>query len=358
MDAFILDTKYVQKKVIDAYVSFIWTERFNTYGDFELYVPVSSDILTGVLLDDYVEIRDSDRSMIVESIQIDTTSDGPRMTISGRSLESILLRRIVWKQTILKGNLQDELERLFNENIISPTEPGRKIDMVFKKSEDPKITALEVDLQLFGETIYDVVADTCANNDIGFKVTRNFDNQFVFELYSGTDRSYEQTDRPYVVFSPDYDNLLESNYLNSKQDSKTIALVSGEGEGSEIKTKSVTVESGAGEGLSRREMYVDAGSISTVSEDGTVAEDDYNAQLAEKGEEELSKVNIAPSFEGEIENQVQFRYGIDFQIGDIVQIANEYDFKGRSRITEYIRSYDAEGANAYPTFVMLKEDDA
>lgn len=49
--------------------------------------------------------------MIVEKIQITSdTEDGNHVTVTGRSLESILDRRIVWGQKLLSGNLQNGIK--------------------------------------------------------------------------------------------------------------------------------------------------------------------------------------------------------------------------------------------------------
>ena len=45
-----------------------------------------------------------------------------------------------------------------------------------------------------------------------------------------------------------------------------------------------------------------------------------------------------------------FTYGVDFFMGDIVQIANEYGHETKSRIVELITSESEEGVSTYPTF--------
>ena len=104
----------------------------------------------------------------------------------------------------------------------------------------------------------------------------NDKKQFVFKLYAGADRTYAQTENPYVVFSPKFENIANSNYLESKKEYKNVALVAGEGEGAERKTTSV----GEGSGLERRELFVDARDISTTTEDNvTLSDEEYKKQL-------------------------------------------------------------------------------
>ena len=116
MDLFVLDTSLNQIAVLDTYKSLIWTERYNEYGDFEIVAPVTSNLLSVLKQDYYLEHRDTDRTMILEKILINTDiEDGNTMTITGRSLESILLRRIVWGQRTIKGNLQNGIKKLLQE---------------------------------------------------------------------------------------------------------------------------------------------------------------------------------------------------------------------------------------------------
>ena len=137
MELTILDDQFFAIYQVDSFESAIWTERYIGYGDFEIYMPLNSDILAYAQLDYYVRIGGSDRLMIIETIELDSEFvDGPRIKISGRSLESILDRRIIWDQTIVKGDVQDVIKKLINENVINPSIASRKIaNFYFKDNE-------------------------------------------------------------------------------------------------------------------------------------------------------------------------------------------------------------------------------
>lgn len=261
MDIFIFDTSFNIVKILDSYKSLIWTERYNAYGDFEMCTVVSPDIMQYIKQDYYLELKDSSSTMIIEKIRIDTDVEaGNTVTITGRSLESILLRRIVWGQRTIKGNLQNGIKQLINENIISPTNNNRKIsNFIFEDSDDPSVTSLEMDVQYTGDVLYDVISSVCAERGIGFKIIRNENNQFVFSLYSGSDRSYDQTSNPYVIFSPSFENMINSNYMESKTTLKNVTLIGGEGEGASRVYASV----GDVSGLNRREIFTDARDITS-----------------------------------------------------------------------------------------------
>lgn len=355
MDLLVLNKNLDVVAIVDVYESIIWTERYYEYGDFELYTAMTQDILNHIKTDNYIQRVGSDRVMIIEEIRIDTDSDtGNHITVTGRSLESILDRRVVWSQTTISGNLQNGLKKLINENIISPSKEERKIsNFIFKDSTDSQITGLTVEAQYTGDNLYDVISKVCEEKSIGFKVSLNESKQFVFELYAGADRSYEQTNYPYVVFSPNFDNIINSNYLESKENLKNVALVGGEGEGTARKYLAI----GNTSGLDRRELFVDARDISSEGEDGqTLTTEQYNELLKQRGNEYLADYTDLVSFEGAVETNIMYKYGVDFFDGDIVQIANEYGHEAKVRILEVVISENEEGNSVYPTFKTITEE--
>lgn len=176
-----------------------------------------------------------------------------------------------------------------------------------------------------------------------------------FELYAGTDRSYAQNLNPYVVFSPEFDNLLDSDLLFSSEESKTVALVAGEGEG--IDRELVTV--GGGTGLDRVELYCDASDISkkVYDEDGNekeLSDREYRRQLTQKGTEELAQTKENEVLlSAKVDATRQFVYGKDFFLGDIVQVEDAFRVGNRYRVVEMIRSYSANGYTTTPTFAAI-----
>lgn len=354
MELFVLNADFESIAVIDTYESMIWTGRYNAYGDFEIYFAMDESLLEYIKEDYYLWLKDSEHSMIIEDIKIDAdTEEGNRLIVTGRSLESILERRIIWGQRIFSGNLQNAIQTMLNENIISPSVADRKIaNFIFVPSTDSKITSLTIDNQYTGDDLYTVIKGLCEENNIGFKIVLTDDNQFAFSLYAGTDRSYDQTENPYVVFSPNFENIINSNYFSSKAGYRNVTLVAGEGEGASRKTTVV----GSASGLDRRELFTDARDISSDTEDGTLSDAEYIAQLRTKGLKNLADHMITTAFEGEVEVTRLFKYGEDFFIGDIVQIANEYGNENSAYISELIISNSDEGLSIYPTFKTISKE--
>jgi len=314
----------------------------------------------------YLTIPTSDRAMIVESIKIITDNDdGNQLTITGRSLESILDRRIVWKQTNVNGSIQNALHSMINDAFINPTDSRRKVNnFQFIESLDPKVTALNYSevAQYMGESILDVVKRVCQANHIGFKMELNNGN-FQFSLYAGTDRSYNQTVNSYVVFSPTHDNLLNSNYLESIKNYKNVLRIAGEGDGATQTFITHYLEfddDHASEkiGLERREIYVDCHDVSSITDGSTVMDvQQYTNTLVQKGVEKLVELVPETAFEGEIDTTIMFKYHDDFEVGDICEIRNEYGISDQVRASEVVQTWDASGYSCIPTLESLKNEE-
>lgn len=366
MELLVLDESFEPFAIIDTYNSLIWTDRYNECGDFELFTAMSMDLLNVIKQDYYIRRPDSDHVMIIEKIEIDTdVEDGNTITITGRSLESLLDRRIVWNETSLSGSFQDGIEKLLNENVISPSNESRKIpNFKMEKSEDQAITNLTIEAQYKGDNLYDILQTLCTERNIGFKVVLSDTNELVFSLYSGTDRSYDQTDNPYVIFSPNYDNLISSNYIESKSSFKNVTLVSAEDSDNrpeEEGAEAPLVETAVGNvsGLARRETFTDYGSISRTVTEGdqekTLSDSEITAMLRQRGKETLAENASILSFEGEAETSTMFKYGEDFTIGDIVQVEDHYGHESRARVIELVLSDATDGFSVYPTFSAIAE---
>ena len=76
MNLTILDTNLEPLAILDTYESLIWTDRYQAYGDFEIYESVRDDGLLSMLKQDYyLENTDSDHIMIIEQTQISSDTD-------------------------------------------------------------------------------------------------------------------------------------------------------------------------------------------------------------------------------------------------------------------------------------------
>jgi hypothetical protein len=346
MELYVMNKSLETIGIIDSFTSVIWTKRHLSCGDFELHLPVTAEAISLLQTGNYIYRTDDESVMIIEKIQIVTDSEtGNYLTVSGRSLESILTRRIIWDMVTFVGYVEDFLRKIITQNAVNPTNNNRKItNLILANPIGLKDRFLK---QVIGDNLYDVIVEVCTTYKIGWKITLNEDRQFVFSLYKGVDHSHGQSDNPYVVFSPKFDNLINSNYERDTSTYSNVALVSGETEEEKIQTQTVSV--GTPSDLDRIEIYVDAGSLKSDDETSiTVTE--YAEMLSEKGLEALSEKIITTAFDGDVETTELYEFRRDWNLGDIVQIENEYGITATSQILEIIESVDASGKRVIPTF--------
>lgn len=348
MDIYVLNTDFEVVGVVDEYESCIWTPRYYTFGDFELYLPATEKWIDLLRSDRYL-VRDVDsypstykNVMIIEKIAIKTEEEkGNYLTITGRCLKSILSRRIIWNQTNLNGNFENGVYRILRENVINPAIPSRKINN-FELGVSNGFPE-RIEIQATGTEIGKFLEENCLKYGIGWDIYIE-NNKFVFILYKGSDRSFKQTTLPQVLFSPEFDNLLTSDYSYDSEKYKNAALVAGEGEGTERKTQAI----GDSFGLSRYETFIDARDVSTNN--GEIPADQYNAMLINRGYEKLSELGTTEKFSGDIEPGTNYTLNEDYFLGDVVQIINEYGIEASPRIIEIIDCIDENGRTVVPTF--------
>ena len=329
MEALVYNTNFEAIGYVDVFYSFIWSDRYLGYGDFELVVPATTKYLELLQQDYYLTINESERVMIIEELTIETDAEnGNELKVTGRSLESILERRIIWGQKSLSGNFQNGIKSLLVDALISPTIGDRRIDnFKFKEVDDPRITALTVEGQYTGDVLYDVIKSLCAKENIGFKVVLDAKYNFVFSLYAGIDRSYDQTENDYVIFSSKFENLLSSNYIKSKKLVKNVSLVAGEGEGATRKTLAV----GEASGMDRREMFTDANDISSKVTDGK--KDEEKAESIEYNEDAIpeltaTKIEINAS-------KIEFHVGDSYDWSNGVKVTATYSDNSTKDVTKF-----------------------
>lgn len=354
MDINILNQDLELLAIIDAYKSVVWTEKYSSFGTVELIIPISTPAAEYLQTDNYLSIKKSDRIMVIEEIEIITdVEEGDYYVIRGRSSESILDRRIIWNITSLSGSLPGVIEWLLNENIINPVDSNRKIpNFIYEWNMDPTVMGIDVNVQYFGENLYEAVSTLLQSNDLGFMVYRNALNQNVFKVTKGVDYSLNQTINPVIIFSPEYDNLISSSYIESITNFKNVTLVGGEGEGSDRVLISVNNHI---IGMKRREMFTDASDTTsdiklTGDETEAIVAPGYDDILRQRGRDALWEVSNTKAFEGEADVLTQFVYGKDFVLGDIIQIMDKYGNSDGVRVTEIAFSQDASGETTIPTF--------
>lgn len=356
---YVLNKSFQIEGIIDEYTSLIWRPSFADIGDFELYMSADSYCVSLLQKDRYI-VRSNDitvingvttfkKVMIIKRINLKTEVDnGDFVTVTGRELKYLLHQRIVWAQTTLSGTVENGIRQLVNDNAINPSDESRIIpSLVLGDLNNFEET---IDKQLTGEHLDTAIIEICNTYEYGWDIYIQ-DGFLTVGIYKGVDRSYKQNERPYVVFSDNFENLYNTDYTLDAENYASTALIGGEGEGTERKYASV----GANKtGLERFEIFVDAKDISqnknASDESKIVSDTDYIKLLQERGNEKLADLSITEAFMGEVISDLAFKYEVDFFLGDTVTVINAYGISRDVKVISAIESDDESGQKLLPQF--------
>ena len=261
-------------------------------------------------------------------------------------LKFLLHQRIVWGRSIINDSVEYALRRLIGANAINPVEPTRTIPNM--QHSEPKGYTERIDFQVSNKQLDEAVIEICKTYGYGWDIYIT-DNKLTVDIFKGTDRSYNQSERPYVVFSDNFENLYGTEYVYDSENYANMTLIGGEGEEYERIYAYVNNEL---EGLERYEVFTDARDISQnlESEDEIISYEDYLLLLEERGREKLTELTKTEGFTGEVVSDLAFKYGVDFFIGDVVTVINKYGMQKNVRVLSAIESEGEDGVKLLPQF--------
>ena len=357
MDVFVLDDYLVRDSVVDSYFSFIWSERVSSLGDFELVVANTNEAKNLLAIGKRLGINESKRVMVIETHEAKVDDEGRNvLTITGRSLESILMERIAWNNAtagsetkpkwVITGTPAEAARWIFYQVcVVGAMSPSDIIPFYVTGTTYPADTIAEspdsVVFELEIGTVYERIKDICDQYKMGFRLYKGpDDSKLYFNIYQGDDRTTQQSVLDPVVFSPSLDNLAKIQELTSVENLRNVAFVYS-------KTKSIFVYTDGTDsstsGFARRVLYVDATSVEETTEPN------LTKILTQKGYEALAKNRSITAFDGEISQADQYTYGLHYELGDLVEMQSGFGVTNNMRVTEQIFVSDENGSRSYPT---------
>ena len=342
---------YTKRLAVDTASSVIWISKYNEPGEFEVYIRDDSGVLGTAYAwpDECIITRDdSDTAMIVDKVDaVSDAENGDYITISGKSAENILKRRVVSYQFNFSGTAENCIRQLITDNMINAYEPNRNITGLTLGTAQGYND--NVDCQFLGENLLDIVQGICEKFGYGFRI--KFNGSFVFELYKGTDRSENQSENPRLIFSHEMQNVASIEWDFDKTQLRNFAAVGGEGEGFARKIQPVYTSAQAPASLLRREMWVDASGISSKVDGGDLPESDYRALLTDAGKTELAENGWRWIMNMEALQVPGYMYGVDYFLGDKVTTRAKHFSSGiTSRVSEVTQVEDESGIRVIPKF--------
>lgn len=329
---------------INQFTSLIWPDKFNGYTTFELNAPISPENKTLIKKNNILWCG-GEVAAKIEIITVDKNDEGEKFfKVKGRTLEQVLTTRIIWgTYNCTNKPSSTAMYEIVKGQCVSPADSYRKIPYL-ECAEDERL-GKTISFQKTGGEVYNAVESIAKDSGLGFDVIfKPKEKKLIFKVTEGIDRTKEDSDL--VIFSTELEDILSSSYYTNNQDEKTLAFVTGEGEGPD--RKYVVSGNNASYGFERKELYVDARDVqSTVTnDDGTTTEipnDEYNDLLNDRGMEKLAECDLVESFEAKMRVDSQYTYGVDYFKGDKVVVQDaELGVEVLAQITEVSQNYDDE----------------
>lgn len=334
MELILLDKDFQVSGLIEKFTSLQWNRRYYDAGDFEAHI--ASEYFP--LLEDsrYLYNGSADETAIIESIMFSRPQNNQTdLILRGRFLEALLFNRVVPQTANLTGNLETAVRGLVETCAMT---------------NDRAIPLLELDtangfpetvsMQVTGDNLMDKLYSLLRDYGLSYRIRYDYlENRLLFGLWRGKDRTQDQTENSFAIFSDDFENIMETAYSYNRMEYKNFAYVAGAGEGADRIVEEVDR---VGDGEDRRELYVDARDLSPEKEDGTAMTDsEYRAILRQRGVEKLAEFPAIEAIDGKADLNANLEYRVDFDLGDICDYANPgIGLSVQKRLTEVREIYE------------------
>ncbi len=387
MQIYILDKNYELLGELSEQEDIVFNKRFNDVGYCALKVACDLEMLELLKAGNYIFRYDDDMFCKIVTPQIDTdVEQGDYLTVDAEDMNNILAGRIVRWEVSYSGTVAGFIKRLIDENIINPAQPQRKIEnFVFDDSNFDEFTeTISVAKDTATKDLLQLVITACKTYNYGFRVSLNIETQsLVFRLIKGKNKATTESDE-YVEFSPNFANIISSHYKEDESNYKNVAYVgykSSNKDDENIYLLSLFEGDTEPQGEARREIYVDATNTSreikleelqllygTLAKEGNtyyatvdgvktavatfeittsdgistekITANDYTylKLIRIVGLNTLAERVKTQEFSGEVDTVDTYEYKKDYDLGDIVRVANEYGIEAPAQIIEVTES--------------------
>jgi hypothetical protein len=388
MDLYTLTDQFLAKDVIDEFVSAIWTERYSAAGDVQLLVPATSENLEKLTPGTFLALRGTKEVMLIETQSIEENL----MTVVGSTLLNFLNQRMAWFRnpdpspepaTDKVKDHSDEtrkpgefISNVVDRMVIHPLTlslnfASINFDWAYETIEHLVLGSVDTSgivkrLTIPIGPLYDGIAHIAQQEGIGISLyldSATIDTGYVlkFDTYQGRDHTTGSA-YPLVRLVPDLDTLSDIKEVRSNAIYKNVVYVYYKGEVSVHYAEPTLPKP---EGFERRVMVTDAegepvGRKITVYQGLTyrheyeyVGPEELLLFREQHAKDALANHNYIQAIDGQTSPHSDYKYGVDYGLGDIIELQGITGLISKARVTEYIRSQDKSGEREYPTISVI-----
>lgn len=391
MDLYTLTNTFLAKDVIDQYISAIWTERYSSAGDVKLVVPPTPEMFTKLKEGTYLALRGSKEVMELKTQSFENNL----LTVVGRTMDTFLDERLAW----FKDSANDDAEHRVLDFTDDTRKPGEflshvvdmmvinpvpfsgstgwvaaNIDWDYEKIPHLSLGPIDTSgvvkrLTLPLGSLYKGLQQVAEQEKIGMSLYLDSADPIAgyslkFKTYSGVDRTTGSSNE-LVRLLPDMDSLSDVKEIRSIDGYKNVCYVFYKGI---ISIHYADPEADIPEGLNRRVLLTDAegepvGHKYDFSRglyqytQTIVSPEDIAAFREQNARDALANHNYIRAVDGQTSPNNDYKFGIHYGLGDLIELMSFTGSISKARITEYIRSHDESGEKAYPTISVVTDNE-
>lgn len=333
----IIDVDFNLIAEIDDYESLIWTRRWHKPGEFELHINANKQN-TGALQKGRLLLAGDKAGFILHRELKQGNTE--QIMVKGTSLASVVGRRITvppagYAYDRVNANPETIMKGYVDRNCVAPVDGSRAIPNLAIGADQGR--GSKIVYQTRYKQLDSELEKLSLVSGLGWDVLFDWEEQrWVFEVLEGRDLTAGQAVNPPVIFSADFDAVRQQEFIESDIGHRNLAYVGGQGEGVD---REVVEVGSIVSGLDRLETFIDARDIEDT------------ADLPERGLQKLAEVMPILTFDTDILTEGPFKYGVDWDLGDIVTVQNrKWGVTLDSRVTEVTEIYEPGGFKLQATF--------
>ncbi|TQR26970.1 hypothetical protein C7Y47_23920 [Lysinibacillus sphaericus] len=323
VDLYVFDLNFNTLGEISEYKRLILQRNYYKFSMLTLIVPGTPEMIELLKMDNIITTQSNPNyGYIIQHFDY-IDENGSEIEVVAYSLNFMTSWRVIERQQRYAGNVEDIIKSFISSNAINTV--SNRVIPNLRLASNTGIKIVD-DSTKTGGPVSEHCFALCQKHEMSFDVFMNHkDKKYDVYTWQGEDHSITQSVLPHVIFSKEFDNVIKQNYVNSNIETKTTAIVAGEGEG--VDRKTITVNDNLS-GFNRRELYVDARDLqsSYLDDDNnnvTLTPEQYQETLQSRGIEKLAEYQEIETYESEIDMFAQFEYGVDYKLGDVVSIRND-----------------------------------
>ncbi len=332
MQFIILDHNFQTMGSIKVFNTLMWYRRYYSPGIFELHL--SADYFDLINSGRYLYRNDRTELGVIREVNFARGEKSEKTAYcKGFFSEHLLNNGVIYPVFSRTGKPDALAHGVVDAYLINPADGKRKInaDMRLGKLEG---LGTSITLQNTGDEVGTKLYEVLKTQEMSQRLVFDYlENSLTYEVWRGKDRTDNQTENSWAIFSDSFRNIKNAQYDRDESDYKNVAYVAGEGEGSARIVVEVDIRSSPDE--ERRELFVDARDLQKTTDNVTYTDAQYRDLLFQRGLEKLAEYAVIEKVDSGVDPSANLIYGVDFDLGDLCTYRySDVNIECSKRITE------------------------